>query len=160
MTRLRALVVTLSLGALLAGGLSVLAFLESQRAGREARLATARELGAAAVGNLEVDAERSVLLALEAIEVTRTTSSASRSACNRPLLVSAPGPAQESFPRMSVIRPPASATTMCGAARSQVLTPCSSNMASAEPWATSMWSQKSPKPRSRQPPVAPPRGLP
>jgi WD40 repeat protein len=71
MSRLRALVVTFALGALLAGVLSVFAFNESQRAAREARNATARELAAASVANLDVDPERSILLALEAVDVTR-----------------------------------------------------------------------------------------
>jgi DNA-binding SARP family transcriptional activator len=70
-TRLRAFVVTLALAALLAGGLSVFALSEGQRAAREARFATARELAAAAMANLEVDAERSILLALAAIDETR-----------------------------------------------------------------------------------------
>jgi len=70
-TRLRALVVTLGLGAMLAGGLSLFALSESQRAAAEARSATARELAAAAVANLEADPERSILLALAAIAETR-----------------------------------------------------------------------------------------
>ena len=41
------------------------------RAQKERRVAIARELAAASVANLDVDAERSVLLALEAIETTR-----------------------------------------------------------------------------------------
>ena len=70
--RLRALVVTLGLGALLAGGLSVFALSESQRAAREARVATAREVAGAAVANLDVDPERSILLALAAVDHTRS----------------------------------------------------------------------------------------
>jgi WD40 repeat protein/DNA-binding SARP family transcriptional activator/serine/threonine protein kinase len=69
--RQRALVVALALGTMLAVGLSLFALSESQRAASEARVATARELAAAAVANLEVDPERSVLLALEAINETR-----------------------------------------------------------------------------------------
>jgi WD40 repeat protein/DNA-binding SARP family transcriptional activator len=90
--RLRALVVTLGLGALLAGALSIFAFGESQRARSEearaeeqarvageqarmaeeqARVATARELAAASLANLDIDPERSILLALEAVELTR-----------------------------------------------------------------------------------------
>ena len=71
-TRLRALVVTLGIGALVAGGLSVFALGESQRATRETRTATARGLAAAAVANLETDPERSILLALQAIDETET----------------------------------------------------------------------------------------
>ena len=44
---------------------------QSSRAASEERNATARELAAASVANLEVDPERSILLALEAIETTR-----------------------------------------------------------------------------------------
>jgi WD40 repeat protein len=72
-TRLRALVVTLGIGALVAGGLSVFALGESQRATRETRTATARGLAAAAVANLDADPERSILLALQAIDETRET---------------------------------------------------------------------------------------
>jgi WD40 repeat protein/DNA-binding SARP family transcriptional activator len=70
--RMRALVVALALGTLLAGGLSLFALGESQRAASEARVATARELAAASVANLEVDPERSILLALEAVDTTRS----------------------------------------------------------------------------------------
>lgn len=60
--------------ALVAGGLALVqrgrARGEAERAEREARVATARELSAAAVANLEVDPERSVLLALEAVDST------------------------------------------------------------------------------------------
>jgi WD40 repeat protein/DNA-binding SARP family transcriptional activator len=73
LNRLRALVLVMGIGALLAGGLSVIALNESQRASREARFATARELAAAAVANLDVDTERSVLLALQAVQETRST---------------------------------------------------------------------------------------
>jgi WD40 repeat protein/DNA-binding SARP family transcriptional activator len=72
MTRLRALVVAMGIGALIAGGLSVYAALEGARAEREARTATARELAAAAVANLVIDPERAILLALEAVHTTRT----------------------------------------------------------------------------------------
>jgi WD40 repeat protein/DNA-binding SARP family transcriptional activator len=71
-SRLRALVVTFALGAVLAGVLSVFAFAESQRAEREARTATARELAAAALANLDVDPERSIMLALAAVDRTRS----------------------------------------------------------------------------------------
>ena len=77
--RLRALVVTFALGALLAGVLSIFALSESHRAAAEAdraaqhaRVATARELAAASAANLDVDPERSILLALEAVDVTRS----------------------------------------------------------------------------------------
>ncbi len=72
-SRLRALVVTLGVGALVAGGLSLFALAESQRANRETRTATARGLAAAAMANLDADPERSILLALQAVEETRAT---------------------------------------------------------------------------------------
>lgn len=53
--------------------LAVFAFVQRDRAEQEARAATARELAAAAVANLDVDPERSTLLALEAVDATRQT---------------------------------------------------------------------------------------
>jgi WD40 repeat protein/DNA-binding SARP family transcriptional activator len=70
--RLRALVAVLAAAALVASGLTVFALDQRGRAEREGRLAAARELAAAAVVNLEVDPERSILLALEAVERTRS----------------------------------------------------------------------------------------
>jgi WD40 repeat protein/DNA-binding SARP family transcriptional activator len=55
--------------AMIAGALAIWA---SSRAEREARVATARELAAASVANLDADPERSILLALEAVDRTRT----------------------------------------------------------------------------------------
>ena len=49
---------------------------QRQRADGRGRLATARELAAAATANLEADPERSILLALEAVELTRDDGSA------------------------------------------------------------------------------------
>jgi WD40 repeat protein/class 3 adenylate cyclase len=69
--RLRALVMVLGVAALVAIGLTVFATTQSSRAASEERNATARELAAASVTSLEVDPERSILLALEAIETTR-----------------------------------------------------------------------------------------
>jgi WD40 repeat protein/class 3 adenylate cyclase/energy-coupling factor transporter ATP-binding protein EcfA2 len=78
--RLRVLVAALGvllLGALAAGAFALIqrgnAREEAARAGREARLATARELAAAAVANLNVDSERSILLAREAVDATWET---------------------------------------------------------------------------------------
>jgi len=71
-TRLRALVIVLALAALASGALSVFALAESARAEREARTSFARELAAAALTNLEVDPELGVLLALEAVDATRS----------------------------------------------------------------------------------------
>jgi WD40 repeat protein/DNA-binding SARP family transcriptional activator len=69
--RLRALVAVLAVAALLAASLTVIAGNESQQADRASRIATARELAAASVANLDEDAERSILLAIQAIETTR-----------------------------------------------------------------------------------------
>ncbi|MGZ8566779.1 MAG: nSTAND1 domain-containing NTPase, partial [Actinomycetota bacterium] len=78
--RLRGLVAVFAAAALIAGSLTVVATNQSGRAGREAeraereaRIAKARELAAAAVTNLDVDAELSVLLATEAVETTRSS---------------------------------------------------------------------------------------
>ncbi|HEX6131314.1 MAG TPA: AAA family ATPase, partial [Actinomycetota bacterium] len=69
--RLRGLVAVLAVGALVASGLTVVATREREEASRQSRLATGRELAASSVANLEVDPERSILLALEAIRTTR-----------------------------------------------------------------------------------------
>jgi WD40 repeat protein/DNA-binding SARP family transcriptional activator len=83
MTRLRALLAVFAAAALVASGLTVFALgqrgearRESSRAELEARVAGARELAAAAVANLEVDPERSIVLALEAVERTRSVDGA------------------------------------------------------------------------------------
>jgi len=68
--RLRALVVVLSVAALLAGTLTILALNQSATAERASRLATARELAAAATANLEVDHQLAALLALEALRTS------------------------------------------------------------------------------------------
>jgi WD40 repeat protein/class 3 adenylate cyclase len=70
--RLRTVVAVLAVAALIAGGLTVFATSQQGRAEREERRATARELAAASVANLDVDPERSILLALEAIDRTRS----------------------------------------------------------------------------------------
>jgi len=64
-TRLRALVAVFAVAALVAGSLTVVAT-------RERRIARARELASAAVANLEVDPERSILLAMAAVDETRS----------------------------------------------------------------------------------------
>ena len=69
--RLRALVVVLAVAAVIAVGLTVFATGQRGRAEQEERNAKARELAAASVANLDVDPERSILLALEAIDTTR-----------------------------------------------------------------------------------------
>jgi WD40 repeat protein len=70
--RLRGLVAVFAVAALVAATLTVVATDQSERAGREARIATARELAAAAVANVETDAELSILLATKAVELTRS----------------------------------------------------------------------------------------
>jgi WD40 repeat protein/DNA-binding SARP family transcriptional activator len=70
--RLRATVAGLLVGLTLTGGLAMVASEQAARSDAQARIATARALASAAVANLDVDAERSVLLALEAVEATRS----------------------------------------------------------------------------------------
>ena len=70
--RLRALVTLFAVAALIAASLTLVAKNQSDRAERESRVATARELAGAAVANLEVDAERAVLLAMKAVQATRS----------------------------------------------------------------------------------------
>jgi WD40 repeat protein/DNA-binding SARP family transcriptional activator len=52
--------------------LAAVARRQSARLAKEGRTSTARELAAVAVADLDVDPERSILLALEAVEATRT----------------------------------------------------------------------------------------
>jgi WD40 repeat protein/tetratricopeptide (TPR) repeat protein len=70
-SRLRALVAVLTAAALIASGLTVIAVSQSRRAAREVRVATSRELAAASGAALDVDPERSMLLALQALDATR-----------------------------------------------------------------------------------------
>jgi WD40 repeat protein/DNA-binding SARP family transcriptional activator len=69
--RQRLTVAGLVIGLLVTGALSVLASSQSSRLAAQVRISTARELAAASVANLAVDPERSVLLGLAAVEVTR-----------------------------------------------------------------------------------------
>lgn len=71
-SRLRGLAVGLALVLAVAVGAALWAARQTRRAEREARLATARELAAAAEANLPIDPERSALLALESLNVTYT----------------------------------------------------------------------------------------
>ena len=71
-SRLKALVAVLAAATLLASALTVVAKNQRDRAERESRTAAARELAAASVANLDIDPERSILLALEAIDRTRS----------------------------------------------------------------------------------------
>ncbi len=71
--RLRALVAVLAVAALVAGALTVFATGQQwTRLRRRSGTRSARELAAASVANLDVDPERSILLALEAIDETRS----------------------------------------------------------------------------------------
>jgi WD40 repeat protein/DNA-binding SARP family transcriptional activator len=70
--RLRGLVAVLAVAAVAAGALTVFAFEQRDDAERERRTAVARGLASAALASLETDAERSILLALEAIAHTRS----------------------------------------------------------------------------------------
>ncbi|HXJ65359.1 MAG TPA: BTAD domain-containing putative transcriptional regulator, partial [Actinomycetota bacterium] len=69
--RLRALIAILTIAALIASVLSIIAVGQRSKAQRVARVATARELASAAEANLDVDPERSILLALQAVTTTR-----------------------------------------------------------------------------------------
>jgi WD40 repeat protein/class 3 adenylate cyclase len=73
LNRRRALVAVLGIAALVAALLTVLAFRESSHSKHEAQIATGRALTANSVANLTVDPERSILLALRAIETFQST---------------------------------------------------------------------------------------
>ncbi len=66
--RLRALVAVLAVAAVAAAGLTVYAFDQSDRSHHQTRIATARQLAAASVANLDVDPELSILLARQAVQ--------------------------------------------------------------------------------------------
>lgn len=68
--RLRRLAAALALLFLIALAAATLAVRETREATVQARVATARELAAAAIVNLDIDPERSILLALQAAETT------------------------------------------------------------------------------------------
>jgi WD40 repeat protein/DNA-binding SARP family transcriptional activator len=68
--RLRLTAASLGTGLLVAVGLSVFAFGQTDQLSREVRVTTSRELAAAAVASLDTDPERGILLALEAVEST------------------------------------------------------------------------------------------
>ncbi len=69
-TRLRWLVAVLTVAALVASGLIVVVVGQRSRAVRAGEVANARELAAAAMANLTADPQRSVLLALEALNAS------------------------------------------------------------------------------------------
>ena len=70
--RLRALVAVFAAAALVAGSLTLVATDQGKRAERSAAVSTVRELAAASVSNLEGDPELAVLLAVEAVQRSRT----------------------------------------------------------------------------------------
>jgi WD40 repeat protein/DNA-binding SARP family transcriptional activator/class 3 adenylate cyclase len=70
--RLRVQLAALAVALVVAVVVGLVAVDQRQRANEEAGVAEARELAAAATANLEVDPERSILLALEAVERTRS----------------------------------------------------------------------------------------
>jgi len=70
--RLRKLAVFLTIALMVAGALAVTAIVFGQRTAQAEHLATSRELAAAAVNNLQIDPERSLLLALDALDRANT----------------------------------------------------------------------------------------
>jgi hypothetical protein len=64
-------VAVLAVAGLVAGGLTLYAFDQSNRSQRQARIAAARQLAAASLANLDVDPELSVLLATAAVNEAR-----------------------------------------------------------------------------------------
>ncbi len=68
--RLRALVGVLAVAALVAAGLTIFAFQQSNHSKHETKIATARQLAAASAANIDVDPELSILLGLRAVETT------------------------------------------------------------------------------------------
>ena len=68
--RRRAVTVTLLAAFVIAGTLAIIAVMQRRNAEAEARIALARELAAASVAALDLDPELSILLALEAADVT------------------------------------------------------------------------------------------
>ena len=71
--RARALVAVFAIATLVAASLTIVARNQSTRASREERIARSRELASAAIANIDVDPERSVLLAIAAVKVTRSS---------------------------------------------------------------------------------------
>ena len=67
LNRLRALVAVLAVAGLVASGLTLYAFDQSSRSQRQARIASARQLAAASLSNLDVDPELSILLGTAAV---------------------------------------------------------------------------------------------
>jgi WD40 repeat protein/DNA-binding SARP family transcriptional activator len=78
--RMRALVAVLGAAALAGGALALFAFGQRDQAERERGVAGVRELAAAAIANVDDDPERSILLALEAVERSRAAGPVMREA--------------------------------------------------------------------------------
>src|SRR5215203_5663885 len=76
--RLRGLVAVFAAAGLIATTLTIVATKQRSRAEREAGVATARELAASALANLEADPELSVLLAIKAVETTGSADATAR----------------------------------------------------------------------------------
>jgi WD40 repeat protein/DNA-binding SARP family transcriptional activator len=70
--RLRGLVAVFAVAALVAGTLTIVATNQGSRAEREATISRAREMASAALANLGHDPELGILLAMEAVDVTRS----------------------------------------------------------------------------------------
>jgi DNA-binding SARP family transcriptional activator len=70
--RLRTQLAALAIALVAAIAVGFVAVDQRQRAERQGRVATARELAAAATANLDVDSQRSILLALAAVDHTRS----------------------------------------------------------------------------------------
>ena len=70
LNRLRGLAVALLVASVAAAGLAVFAFHQNGTSKRQAKIATARQLAAASVANLDVDPDRSILLAMRAVETS------------------------------------------------------------------------------------------
>ena len=70
--RMRALGVVLATAAVIAGVLTVIAFRQSHDSRTQAGIAAGRALAAASVANLGVDPERSILLAIKAVDTYRS----------------------------------------------------------------------------------------
>ena len=81
--RLQAMVALFATFALVAGVLTAVAVGFQRRSALDARVANGRELAAAAVANLDVDPERSILLALEGVEGPTASTRPSRGRSGR-----------------------------------------------------------------------------
>jgi WD40 repeat protein/DNA-binding SARP family transcriptional activator len=69
--RLRVVVAVVTVAAVVAGALTIVASNQRDQAERQTRIATARELATAALSTMNADPELGILLALQAVETTR-----------------------------------------------------------------------------------------